>query len=161
MSVDCCRRTLYYAAASLAVQRRHGAPASFIIPAGNLGNTLALRLGAQLGFPIGDIVLAHNANRTVPDFLATGEYRPRPSIATLASAMDVGNPSNMERLQAFEPDWSKLRAQVSAWSVSDAEIREQIRGDFVRYQRDLVPAYSDRRARLRSSGEAERRADPG
>ncbi len=132
-------QTLYYAAASLAMQRRHGAQASFIIPAGNLGNTLGCVWARQLGFPIGDIVLAHNANRTVPDYLATGEYRPRPTIATLASAMDVGNPSNMERLQAFEPDWSKLRAQVSAWSVSDAEIREQIRGDFARYQRIWCP----------------------
>ena len=132
-------QTVYYAAASLAMRRRHDAPASFIIPAGNLGNTLACVWARKLGFPIGDIVLAHNANRTVPDYLASGEYRPRPTVATLASAMDVGNPSNMERLQAFEPDWSRLCTQVSAWSVSDAEIRDQIRGDYARYQRIWCP----------------------
>ena len=132
-------QTVYYAAASLSMRRRHDAQASFIIPAGNLGNTLACVWARKLGFPIGDIVLAHNANRTVPDYLASGEYRPRPTVATLASAMDVGNPSNMERLQAFEPDWSRLRTQVSAWSVSDAEIRDQIRGDYARYQRIWCP----------------------
>ena len=56
-----------------------------------------------MGFPIARIILAHNVNRTVPDFLATGHWQPRPSIATLASAMDVGNPSNMERIRALYP----------------------------------------------------------
>ena len=57
----------------------------------------------KLGLPIGDIVLAHNANRTVPDYLQSGAWQPQPSIATLASAMDVGNPSNMERLRSLFP----------------------------------------------------------
>ena len=56
------------------------------------------------GLPIGDIVLATNANRTVTEFLDSGAWRPRASVATLASAMDVGNPSNMERLRALFPD---------------------------------------------------------
>jgi threonine synthase len=124
---------VYHAAASLDVQRRHGAPASFIIPAGNLGNAVACVWARKLGFPIDAIVLAHNANRTVPDFLADGEYRPRPSIATLASAMDVGDPSNMERLRHLHPDVAGLRGAITAYSVSDAEIREQIRKDDVRY----------------------------
>jgi threonine synthase len=132
-------QVVYYAAASLEVRRRHGSPASFIVPAGNLGNSLACIWARRLGFPIGDIVLAHNANRTIPDFLASGEYRPRPSIATLASAMDVGDPSNAERLRAFEPDWRKLRAELGAYSVSDEEIRAQIRGDFHRYGRIWCP----------------------
>ena len=132
-------QVVYYAAASMEVRRRHGSPASFIVPAGNLGNSLACVWARRLGFPIGDIVLAHNANRTVPDFLATGEYRPRPSIATLASAMDVGDPSNAERLRTFEPDWLKLRRGLSAYSVSDEEIRAQIRGDFGRYGRIWCP----------------------
>ena len=59
-------------------------------------------LGPRIGFPIGRIVLAHNANRTVPDYLRSGAWQPRPSIATLASAMDVGNPSNMENTNSKE-----------------------------------------------------------
>lgn len=84
-------------------------------------------------------MLAHNANRTVPDFLASGEWRPRPSIATLASAMDVGNPSNMERLRSLHPDAEALRGAVSAQSVDDEAIRERIRTDFERYGQVWCP----------------------
>jgi threonine synthase len=130
---------VYFAAASLEIRQRHGAPASFIIPAGNLGNALACVWARRLGLPIAEIVLAHNANRTVPDYLATGEYSPRPSVATLACAMDVGDPSNMERLLSYQPDWSRLRSEVTAYSVSDEEIREQIRRDHARYRRIWCP----------------------
>lgn len=123
-------QAVYYAATSLAVWREHGAPASFVVPSGNLGNSVACLWARQLGLPIGEVVLAHNANRGVPDFLAGGEWRARASIATLASAMDVGNPSNMERLRALYPQVTQLRGAVSAVSVSDEEIRERIRVGF-------------------------------
>ena len=117
---------VYYAAASLATWRAHRERASFIVPSGNLGNALACLWARRIGLPIGEVVLAHNANRTVPDFLASGEWRPRPSFATLASAMDVGDPSNMERLRALHAGIEELRAAVSAVSVSDDEIRARI-----------------------------------
>ena len=129
----------YYAAASLAVWRRHGTRASFIVPSGNLGNVVACAWARRTGLPIGEIVLAHNANRTVPDFLATGEWRPRPSLATLASAMDVGNPSNMERLRALYPDPPGPASAVSAYSVDDHSIRDRIRQDFARYGQVWCP----------------------
>ena len=96
-------QAVYYAATSLAVHRKYGVAPNFVIPAGNLGNSVACVWARKLGLPIGRIVLAHNANRTVPDFLESGEWRPRPSVPTLASAMDVGTPSNMERLRALFP----------------------------------------------------------
>ncbi len=117
---------VYYAAASLATWRAHRERASFIVPSGNLGNALACLWARRIGLPIGEVVLAHNANRTVPDFLASGEWRPRPSVATLASAMDVGDPSNMERLRALHAGIEELRAAVSAVSVSDDEIRARV-----------------------------------
>ncbi|MGH8202521.1 MAG: threonine synthase [Steroidobacteraceae bacterium] len=120
-------QTVYYAAASLAVFRRHGERASFIVPSGNLGNAVACIWARRLGLPIADVVLAHNANRTVPDFLDTGDWRPRASIATLASAMDVGNPSNFERLRALHPELSEIRSAVSAYTVDDEAIRARIR----------------------------------
>ncbi len=120
----------YFAAASLAVWRRHGEAASFIVPSGNLGNALACLWARAAGLPIAQVVLAHNANRTVPDYLHSGAWRPRPSIATLASAMDVGDPSNAERLPALYPQLDELRAAVSACSVSDDEIRARIRADY-------------------------------
>jgi threonine synthase len=132
-------QAVYYAATSLAVWRAHGERASFVIPSGNLGNSLACLWARRLGLPIADVVLAHNANRTVPDFLESGSWRPRPSLATLASAMDVGNPSNMERLRALYPEPSQLRQAVSAVSVTDEEIRARIRADFRTYGQVWCP----------------------
>jgi threonine synthase len=120
---------VYYARASLELSRRDGRPPGFIIPTGNLGNALACIWAREAGLPIGEIVLASNANLTVPEYLASGEWRPRASVATLASAMDVGNPSNMERLRWLFPDLERLRGKVEAQSVSDEEIRATIRRD--------------------------------
>jgi threonine synthase len=126
-------QAMYYVASSLKIHGATGQPASYIIPSGNLGNSTACIWAKRLGAPIDRIVLAHNANRTVPDFLASGELRPRPSVATLASAMDVGNPSNLERLLALYPDAAALGTAVSAVSVSDEQIRARIRADNARY----------------------------
>jgi len=120
---------VYYARSSLALWRSEGRAPGFIIPTGNLGNALACVWAREAGLPIGDIVLASNANLTVPEFLQSGEWRPRPSVATLASAMDVGNPSNMERLRWLFPDLDQLRGKVTAQHVTDDEIRDTIRRD--------------------------------
>jgi threonine synthase len=120
---------VYYAKASLELARRDGRAPNFIIPTGNLGNALACIWAREAGLPIGEIVLASNANLTVPDFLQSGEWRPRPSVATLASAMDVGNPSNMERLRWLFPSVEQLRGKLSAVPVSDDAIRATIRRD--------------------------------
>ncbi len=125
-------QAVYYAAASLWHQRQHGRPASFIIPTGNLGNAQACVMARECGLPIEHIVLATNANRTIVDYLASGDYAARPSVQTLASAMDVGDPSNMERLRHLFPAIETLRGKVTAVSVSDEEIREQIRLDATR-----------------------------
>jgi len=121
---------VYYAKASLECARRDRRAPNFIIPTGNLGNALACLWAREAGLPIGEIVLAGNANLTVPDFLRTGEWQPRPSVATLASAMDVGNPSNMERLRWLFPGVERLRSKVRAVPVSDDEIRATIRRDY-------------------------------
>src|SRR6185437_808839 len=75
----------------------------------------------------------------VPDYLETGDWQPRPSIATLASAMDVGNPSNMERLRALFPDVRDMRSAVSAFSVNDAAIRARIQAGFEQYGQVWCP----------------------
>ncbi|MFO1394996.1 MAG: threonine synthase [Steroidobacteraceae bacterium] len=120
---------VYYARSSLDLAARDGRPPNYIIPTGNLGNALACAWAREAGLPIGDIVLACNANATIPDFLRTGEWRPRPSVATLASAMDVGNPSNMERLRTLYPEPAALARRVSAELVTDDEIRATVRRD--------------------------------
>jgi threonine synthase len=149
-------QAVYYASSSLETWRKYGEPASYIIPSGNLGNAAACIWARQVGLPIGQVVLAHNANKTVTDFLHTGEWRPRPSIATLASAMDVGNPSNMERLRALFPELSDLRTAVSAETVDDAAIRERIRQGFQRYGQIWCPhtaTAAEVYERLRARGE--------
>jgi threonine synthase len=119
---------VYYARSSLEVWRRTSKPANFIIPSGNLGNSMACIWVKAMGLPIGEVILATNANKTIPDFLESGSWQPRQSIATLASAMDVGNPSNMERLRALY-DFAQIKQQVSAVSVDDAAIRARIKSD--------------------------------
>jgi threonine synthase len=126
-------QAVYYIAASLEIKARTGDSASFIVPSGNLGNVTASEWARHLGAPISEIVLAHNANRTVPDFLEHGVLHARASIATLASAMDVGNPSNLERLTALYPDVGALRQAISAVSVDDNAIRARIRADHAHY----------------------------
>ena len=132
-------QAVYYAATSLAVFRAHGVKPDFLIPSGNLGNSVACVWARRIGLPIGRIVLAHNANRAVPDFLQTGEWQPRASVPTLASAMDVGSPSNMERLRALFPDLESVRGAVRAESVSDEQIRARITTDFSQYGKIWCP----------------------
>jgi threonine synthase len=132
-------QAVYYAATSLAVHRTHGVAPDFVIPSGNLGNSVACVWARKLGLPIGRIVLAHNANRAVPDFLASGQWQPRAGIPTLASAMDVGSPSNMERLRALFPELESLRGAVRAESVSDDAIRARIVADFRQYGKTWCP----------------------
>jgi threonine synthase len=132
-------QTVYYWAASLAIWRRYREPASFVIPSGNLGNATACVWARRLGAPIDRIVLAHNANRTVPDYLEQGVLRPRPSVATLSSAMDVGDPSNLARLVALFPDLPALRGALSAVAIDDDATRERIRTDYLRYHRAWCP----------------------
>lgn len=120
---------VYYAKAGLELWRQSGRRANFIIPSGNLGNSLACIWARHVGMPIGEIVLATNANQSVTEFLRTGEWLPKASVGTLASAMDVGNPSNMERLRSLHPEFEELQGQIGASSVDDIEIRATIRRD--------------------------------
>jgi threonine synthase len=151
---------VYYIASSLEIDRRTGTKPSYIIPAGNLGNACAALWARAMGFPVGRIVLAHNINRTVPDYLSTGRWHPRPSVATLASAMDVGNPSNMERIRALYPTWETMREHLSADSVDDATIRARIRGDFMQYGREWCPHTATAAEVYSRLSAAERRESP-
>ncbi|WP_019465709.1 threonine synthase [Dyella japonica] len=122
----------YYAHAALAWWREHGAPLNFIVPTGNLGNALACIWVREMGLPVGEIHLACNANATLSDYFDGSPYAPRPAVATLANAMDVGSPSNFERLRWTFPRDHELRLQLHARSVDDETICETI----VRHARD-------------------------
>ena len=116
----------YYAHASLAGWHAQRAPMNFIVPTGNLGNAMACLWVREMGLPIGQVRLACNANTTLPDYFSGAPYAPRVAIPTLANAMDVGAPSNFERLRWTFPDEAALREQLQAHSVDDAAIRQTI-----------------------------------
>lgn len=129
----------YYAAASLRHLRETSAAMNFVVPTGNLGNAVACILARACGLPIGRIALATNANKVISDFFAGADYAAQPSLATLANAMDVGAPSNFERLTWLYPDAAKLRHEFSAQSVDDAAIKTTIRERHQRYGEVFCP----------------------
>ena len=92
-----------------------------------------------MGFPIREIVLATNANRVIEDYLEQGLYQPRQSVSTLANAMDVGHPSNFERLQYLLGSFENFKKNVQAVSVSDDEIKKTITKIYQQYQMIICP----------------------
>ena len=116
----------YYAHTALGFHALHGEALNLIVPTGNLGNAAAAFVAKRMGLPIGDIVLAANANDVLPRYFAGGDYAPEATKATLANAMDVGAPSNFERLRHWHSDDAPLRAALSAHAVDDATIRATI-----------------------------------
>lgn len=118
----------YYAYTSWQFYLQHGAQAGYIIPTGNVGNSTAAFWAKAMGFPIREIVLATNANRVISDYIRNGKFEPKASVATIANAMDVGNPSNFERLAFLHHnDWQQFTHNVQAFSVNDDQIRQIIK----------------------------------
>lgn len=117
----------YYALHALRFQRANGRTLNFIIPSGNLGNAMAALIARTMGLPIGDVVMATNDNPTLAEFFAGADYRGRDAIPTLANAMDVGAPSNFERLMWLAGgDAQKARGIVRVQRISDERIRSTV-----------------------------------
>lgn len=121
-------QALYYAEAVAQLRRRGVDRAPILsVPSGNFGNLYAGLLARAMGLPIAAFVAATNANATVPEYLDTGLYRPRPSIATLSNAMDVGAPSNWERIEHLvSNDLAALRHALRWGALADDETRRAI-----------------------------------
>jgi threonine synthase len=100
----------------------------FSVPSGNFGNICAGMVAQKLGMPVKHFVAATNVNDTVPEFMKTGTYSPKPSSATISNAMDVGDPSNFIRIRHLcNDDFEKLSSILSSFSFSDAETREAMK----------------------------------
>ncbi|MDR1128684.1 MAG: hypothetical protein LBL20_05160 [Treponema sp.] len=95
------------------------------VPSGNFGNLTAGLYAMKMGAPIARFIAATNINKTVPDYLAGAEYETRPSRATISNAMDVGAPSNFERMASH---WSgeELRRMIRGAWASDGDTRKTI-----------------------------------
>ena len=98
------------------------------VPSGNFGNLCSALFAVRMGLPVKRMIAANNRNDVFLQYLQTGRYNPRPSIATLANAMDVGDPSNFARiLDLYGGDWDAIRAFLSGYSVDDETILSTIR----------------------------------
>jgi threonine synthase len=115
----------YYgqAAATLGVR----GPLTVVVPSGNFGNLAAGLMARCMGAPVAAFHAATTVNDTVPRYLATGRLEARPSVATLANAMDVGDPSNLERIRwIFGDDMRAIRGAMSATAYTDDQVRSAI-----------------------------------
>ena len=114
----------YYMYASLLAQTENpGKEIVVTVPSGNFGNLTSGLIAREMGAPISGFVAATNSNRTIPDWIATGEYKARPSVETYANAMDVGAPSNYERI-AYMYSLEEVRRLFAAyWLDNDGIIK--------------------------------------
>ena len=103
--------------------------AAFIcVPSGNFGNITAGLFGKKMGLPIKRFIAANNRNDIFYQYLQTGKYNPRPSIATIANAMDVGDPSNFARvIDLYGNSHAAISAEISGTTYTDEQIRETVK----------------------------------
>lgn len=103
------------------------------VPSGNFGNITAGLFGKRMGLPIKRFIAANNRNDVFLEYLNTGKYNPRPSVATIANAMDVGDPSNFARILAlYENSHPAITAEISGVSYNDEEIRQTVKEAYTR-----------------------------
>jgi threonine synthase len=113
----------YYVSAFGQVQHHHK-PVVFSTPSGNFGNLSAGALVQKMGLPIAHFVASTNLNYVVPNYLKTGDYVPKASVATISNAMDVGSPSNFVRLaHLYDDNFDRFKANVSGYFFDDEETR--------------------------------------
>jgi len=110
------------------------------VPSGNFGNLTAGLIAKRIGLPVARFVAATNVNDVVPEYLRTGDYKPRPSVRTVANAMDVGAPSNFERMRAMYGDnFESLRCDIVGAAFDDATVVAEIGDVYRRYGYLLDP----------------------
>ena len=126
-------QSFYYMYSSLIVKNRswrdnkiENPSIIVIVPSGNFGNLTSGLIAKEMGAPIRGFVAATNENRTIPDWIATGEYNARPSFATYANAMDVGAPSNFERINAMY-SLEEVRKMFASYWLDDDGILDSIK----------------------------------
>lgn len=121
-------QTFYYFNAYAQLLKQGVDKVVFSVPSGNFGNIGAGLLAWKMGLPVEHFIAATNANDTVPEFLKTGVYQPKPSVATLSNAMDVGDPSNWVRIaDLFKDDAETFRTLISGYRYDDEQTLEAIK----------------------------------
>jgi threonine synthase len=111
-----------------AVAQLSATPTIFCTPSGNFGNLTAGLMAKRSGLPIERFIAATNINDVVPEYLSTGQFVPRSSVQTLANAMDVGNPSNFQRMSwLYGDNLDAMRRDVAGVCATDDDVRATIR----------------------------------
>ncbi len=161
ISAGCCRRWCTTSHRVSRSPRRTGTKPSYIIPAGNLGNALRGASGrAPWDFPLARIILAHNINRTVPDFLETGNGSLGPASRRWPRPWMSETPATWSACVRCIRHWAAIREQLSADSVDDATIRARIGEDFMQYGREWCPHTATAAEVYSRLSAAERRDQP-
>ncbi len=115
---------LFYFLFAYKQTKKLGKEIVFSVPSGNFGNICAGIVAHKLGMPVKHFIASVNSNDTVVNYLNTGKYEPKPSVATISNAMDVGNPSNFIRIQQlFENSFEDLKKDFSSLSYSDEQTK--------------------------------------
>lgn len=118
----------YYFRAFQQLQIEEGRPVYVSVPSGNFGNLTAGIMSGRMGLPVHHFIAGTNVNDIVPEYLHTGKFSPRSSVATISNAMDVGNPSNFSRiLDLFGNDRNAMQKVISGYRVSEDETRVSLR----------------------------------
>ncbi|MGA2642092.1 MAG: threonine synthase, partial [Spirochaetia bacterium] len=156
---------LYYLFGGTRREELQGSPPTFCVPSGNFGNLTAGVYAWRWGLPVREFIAATNVNDVVPVYLNSGRYDPRPSARTLSNAMDVGNPSNFERLaQVFQGSWEGMASRIEGRSVTDSRTLETMRAVHIAHGLLLDPhtavGYAAARDHLAEGGEARNAAGP-
>jgi threonine synthase len=133
-------QTFYYFNAYAQALKQGKTKIVFSVPSGNFGNIGAGLLAWKMGLPVEQFIAATNANDTVPQFLKSGVYQPKPSVATLSNAMDVGNPSNWVRIaELFKDDMSQLNKLITGYSFDDEATTKAINAVYDHYKYVVCP----------------------
>ena len=120
-------------------QRQSEKPLAFCIPSGNFGNLTAGLLAKKMGLPVERFIAATNVNKVVPDYLESGIYEPIQSKATIANAMDVGNPSNFTRMQQLYPTIEEIRNHIVGYWYGDQTIKVKMKEVYKEFSYVLDP----------------------
>ncbi len=110
------------------------------VPSGNLGNLTAGLFAKKMGVPINKFIAATNSNCVFTDYLSSGSFSPRNSILTYSNAMDVGNPSNLERIQyLYNFNVEQMKIDISSFSYDDGNTLEAIKEVFEKFNYIIDP----------------------
>lgn len=120
-------------------EKRNNGELYFCVPSGNFGNLTAGLLANRWGMDLGGFIIATNRNKVVPEYLQTGEYHPRKSVQTPSNAMDVGAPSNFERMIQLYENHSAMKENLSAYFFDDETTLSEIKKYKEKYQYTICP----------------------